>query len=91
MNIQEVFGDSQQVYLAIELTKRYETHFRGEVYQVIEEIQKKYEGSRIKGEVTLVVGPHSNEEENVAKAIKGSGFNPKRDAKVSVNVVEVAK
>ena len=58
---------------------------------MIEEIQTKYEGNRIKGEVTLVIGPSTNEEEEVAKAIKGSGFDPKRDAKVSVNIVDMAK
>ena len=38
-----------------------------------------------------MIGPSSNEEEEVAKAIKGSGFDPKRDAKVSVNIVDMAK
>ena len=66
--------------MALELTKMNETHYRGEVSKVREEIEAKVEGSRLKGEVTIVIAASQNEELEDAKAYRGSGFNPVRDA-----------
>ena len=41
--------------------------------------------------MTIVVAPGTDEELEIAKAIKGSSFDPARDAKVNVNVIKVAK
>jgi 16S rRNA (cytidine1402-2'-O)-methyltransferase len=58
--IEEVFGKDQQVYVGLELTKKHESHTRGEVSAVFEQLESTFEGSRVKGEVTLVIGPYLN-------------------------------
>ena len=37
--IEEILGHKQQVFVAVELTKRHENHFRGPVKEVREEIE----------------------------------------------------
>ena len=77
--------------MALELTKMNETHYRGEVSKVREEIEAKIEGSRLKGEVTIVIAASQNEELEDAKAYKGSGFNPVRDAQLNINAIDTAR
>ena len=66
--------------MALELTKMNEAHYRGDVKKVREEIEAKIEGSRLKGEVTIVIASGKSEELEDAKAYRGSGFNPVRDS-----------
>ena len=47
---------------------------------MIEELSEKSEGSRLKGEVTMVLAPGSSEELELLKIAKGTGFDPQRDA-----------
>ena len=89
--IEEVLGPKHQVFIAVELTKRHETHFRGNVEDVREEIELKIEGSRMKGEVTMVLAPGVNEEKYMAEVAKGTGFDTKRDAKLTINIIDMAK
>ena len=86
-SIEDVYGERHQVFVAVELTKMNETHFRGDVSNVRTEIETKIEGSRLKGEVTIVVAPGIDEELENAKAVKGSGFDPVRDSKTTINVI----
>ena len=57
----------------------------------MDDMAERYEGSRIKGEVTMVVAPGVSEELELEKITKGTGFNVKKDSIQKVNVVEVAK
>ena len=68
-----------------------EAHFRGDVSKVRSQIETKIEGSRLKGEVTIVVSPGTDEELENAKAVKGSGFDPVRDSQITINVINTAK
>lgn len=52
-------------------------------------MQEATEGSKLKGEITLVISawkPDSNYEE-----IIGQRFNPNRDAKVNINILNIAE
>ena len=89
--IEEAYNERHQVFIALELTKMNETHYRGEVSKVRSEIEAKIEGSRLKGEVTIVVAPGADEELENAKAVKGSGFDPVRDSQLDINVIKTAK
>jgi len=84
-------GPKQQVFIGVELTKKFETHYRGPVSEIRQELEDKIEGSKMKGEVTLIVAPGEDQEEYMAEIAKGSGFDPKRDSKVNVNIIEMAK
>lgn len=75
----------------MELTKKFETHYRGPVGEVRRDLEDKIEGSKMKGEVTLVVAPCEDQEEYMAEVAKGTGFDPKRDSKVTINIIEVAR
>ena len=74
--MREVFGDEHEVLVAFELTKKYETHHRGTLTQVMEQLSEQTEGSRLKGEVTMVVAPGISEELEIQKITKGTGFDP---------------
>lgn len=56
--IESIFGDSHEVYVGMELTKLHERHFRDTVKKVREVLEEESEGSRLKGEVTLVISPY---------------------------------
>jgi len=61
--IGDVFGSNHEVYVGLELTKKFEKHIHGKVEKVlktIDEIQKS-RGSDIKGEATIVIGIIINE------------------------------
>jgi len=89
--IEDVMGPQQQVFIAVELTKKFETSYRGPVAEVRVELEEKLEGSKMKGEITLVVAPGDDQEEYMAEVAKGTGFDPKRDSKLTINIIEVAK
>ena len=59
----EVFGPKHMVYVGIELTKKHEQHIRDTVERVIEQLEEAIDGSRIKGEVTLVLAPSEHDKE----------------------------
>ena len=60
--MRESFGGRHEVFVGFELTKKFESHYRGSVDSVMEELAQKYEGSRLKGEVTMVIAPGTSEE-----------------------------
>ena len=63
--IEEVFGKEHQVYIGIELSKKFERHYRDEVGNLIKQISEEYEGrDKMKGELTIVISPHSFAEDN---------------------------
>jgi 16S rRNA C1402 (ribose-2'-O) methylase RsmI len=55
-------GEKQQVFIGVELTKKFETHYRGPVGEVLKDLEDKVEGSKMKGEVTLVIAPCEDQE-----------------------------
>ena len=62
--------------MAFELTKKHETHYRGSLAEVMEQLQERSEGNRLRGEVTMVLAPGSSEDEQIAEIAKGTGFDP---------------
>ena len=78
--MREVFGDGHKVFVAFELTKKFETHYRGTIESVMDEIAARSEGSRLKGEVTMVMAPGTSEELEMKRIVKGTGFDPQRDS-----------
>jgi 16S rRNA C1402 (ribose-2'-O) methylase RsmI len=90
--IEEIFGPRHEVYVGVELTKLHERHYRDTVQRVREQIELESEGTRFKGEITLVISPYldSDNVEN-EKVLRTSGFDPKRDANVKVDLISVAK
>ena len=90
--IEEIFGPKHEIYVGVELTKLHERHYRDSVSRVREQLETETEGSRFKGEVTLVISPYSDsDQEGSDKIIRNSGFDPKRDANVKVDLISVAK
>ena len=89
-SIAEVFGQKHKVYVGLELTKRHEKHLKDTVERVIESLTEQLEGSRLKGEVTMVLGPWQEDEEYLS-ILKDQQFNPNKDAQVKVNLLQVAK
>ena len=79
-SMREVFGDRHQVFVAFELTKKFETHYRGSLEQIMEQLMLKTEDSRLKGEITMVLAPGVSEEAEMQQIVKGSGFDYQRDA-----------
>ena len=60
-SIEEVFGPDHYVYVGLELTKLNEAHYRDRVEKVREHLQAASESTRLKGEVTLVIAPHTDD------------------------------
>jgi 16S rRNA C1402 (ribose-2'-O) methylase RsmI len=86
--IEEIFGPKHEIYVGVELTKLHERHYRDSVSRVREQLETETEGSRLKGEVTLVISPYSDsDQEGSEKIIRNSGFDPKRDANVKVDLI----
>lgn len=73
------------------MTKKHEKHYKGAVKDIYEELELASEGTRLKGEVTLVIGPGTDEDHELKMAMKGTGFDPKKDSEQKVNIVKVAK
>jgi 16S rRNA (cytidine1402-2'-O)-methyltransferase len=56
-SIRNICGEDQEVFVALEMTKMHEAHYRGTVNQVFDDINEIHSEKRIKGEVSLVIGP----------------------------------
>ena len=82
--VAEVFGKEHEVYVALELTKKNESHFRDAVGKLIEHFEAVTEGSRLKGEATIVIGPYANEKTDT------KDFDPLRDSSINVDLLELA-
>ena len=89
--IEDLFGPNHEVYVGVELTKMHERHYTDQVSRVRKQIEEQSEGSRFKGEVTLVIAPSTKDKEMEEQLIKGAGFNPKKDAIIKVDMMRVAK
>ena len=61
--IEEVFGPKHMVFVGLELTKKHEQTLRDRVERVRQQIEEQSEGSRIKGEVTIVIAPFEEDDE----------------------------
>lgn len=63
LTIEKVYGSKQIIFMAIEMTKLYEKHYKDEVRKIYDEISDpsltKY--SLLKGELTLVIPPFTQE------------------------------
>ena len=89
-SIEEIFGPRHLVYVGLELTKRHEQHLRDGVQRVRSQLEELIEGSRLKGEVTLVISAWKDDEE-LKQILRGQGFNPNRDAIMKVNILTIAQ
>ncbi len=54
-----MINDKLSVVLCRELTKKFETVYRGTIEKVIEKIENPPTGEKIKGEFVIIIGPHS--------------------------------
>ena len=88
-SIEEVFGPDHQIYIGLELTKRHEQHLRDTVQRLREQLEEEYEGSKLKGEITIVIPP-AKEDAEYESILKSQKFNPNKDAQVRVNVLKIA-
>lgn len=89
-SIEEIFGPRHLIFVGFELTKRHEQHFRDGVQRVRSQLEESSEGSRLKGEITLVISPWKEDEE-LEQLLRGQKFNPNKDAQVKVNILTVAQ
>ena len=57
--IKEVYGGKHEIYIGVELTKKFETHFYGKIDDIINKIEEKYnkDNAGIRGEITLILAP----------------------------------
>ena len=60
----------------------HETHYRGTVTSVMEQIEKEHDDRRVKGEVTIVVGPSVSRQLELEEELKNRGFNPMSDGNI---------
>ena len=60
--MRDVFGDRHEVFVAFELTKKFETHYRGSLQKVMDQLMRNSEDKRLKGEITMVIAPGTSEE-----------------------------
>ena len=89
--IEDIFGANHEVYIGVELTKMHERHYRDTVSRVREAIENESEGSRFKGEVTLIIAPYTDGiGKESEKILKAGGFDIKRDSQVKIDLVSVA-
>lgn len=87
-----MFGADHLVYIGMELTKLNEAHYRDTVSRLREHLEQVSEGTRLKGEVTMVLAPWRREdEEEYREMLRSSSFNPNRDAQVRVDLVKLAE
>ena len=89
-SIEEIFGSEHKMYVGLELTKRHERHLRDSVCRIRETLELESEGSKIKGEITMVIPP-SKEDQEYESILKSQSFNPNKDSIVRVNVLTVAQ
>lgn len=86
--IEDIFGPKHEVFIGVELTKFHERHFRDQVGRVREQIETESEGSRFKGEITLIISPYEDLQQKANDAsLKQGGFDIKRDALVKVDLI----
>jgi 16S rRNA C1402 (ribose-2'-O) methylase RsmI len=88
-SIEEIFGPEHKMYVGLELTKRHERHLRDSVSRIRETLELESEGSKIKGEITMVLPP-SKEDQEYESILKSQSFNPNKDSIVRVNLLTVA-
>lgn len=63
MGIEEVFGENHEVFIGVELTKFHEKHYKDTVNRLRQQIELEYEGTRLKGEITLIISPFQEDSE----------------------------
>jgi 16S rRNA (cytidine(1402)-2'-O)-methyltransferase len=63
MNLEQIFGESQNVYVGVELTKMHQRQIRGEIRDCINLLNKNPDFTipSLKGEITIVVSPFTGE------------------------------
>ena len=45
--IKEVYGEKNEIYIGVELTKKFETHFYGKIDDIIHKIEEKYNTDKV--------------------------------------------
>jgi 16S rRNA (cytidine(1402)-2'-O)-methyltransferase len=58
VSIEKIFGQSQIIAIAFELTKFHELYYRGTVKELYEKLSEEEKGRALKGEVTLMIAPY---------------------------------
>jgi len=61
LTLEKIFGDKQQIFIGMELTKMHETLLRGTISEVYEKLSKEERHREIKGEITMVIAPYTPE------------------------------
>lgn len=104
-SIEVLYGPRQQVYIGVELTKKFERHIRGEVADVYEQLnqQEDYKSETVKGEVTVIIAPHSDtwnkdllaadpapEEQSRERMAKNYQINPRALVHILQEKLEIA-
>lgn len=84
-------GPEHEVFVAFELTKLHETHYRGQVGKVLEQMTDLSEAKKLKGEVTLVIAPGTDLQMELESMAKGSGFDPTNESEVKCNILKIAQ
>ena len=77
-----MFGQDQMVYVGLELTKKNEAHYCDTVTRLLEHFQEISEGTKLKGEATIVIGPSIDDSKEDMK-----DFDVLRDSEVRVDVL----
>jgi len=82
--MKEVYGEKHNIYIGIELTKKFETHFYGRLSEIIPKLEEKYnkDNAGIRGEVTIILAPVEKVEENDKNFINET---------ISMDLLEFAK
>ena len=88
--VQKIFGPDHEVYVGVELTKKFEAHYRDSVDRVIERLSELREESRLKGEISVVLSPFQEDQE-YQDILKAEKFNPNKDGIIKVNIMKVAE
>eukprot|EP01017_Pseudomicrothorax_dubius_P041217 TRINITY_DN6569_c0_g1_i2.p1 TRINITY_DN6569_c0_g1~~TRINITY_DN6569_c0_g1_i2.p1 ORF type:complete len:492 (-),score=136.03 TRINITY_DN6569_c0_g1_i2:87-1562(-) len=97
LTIEKVFGETQMVYVGLELSKLHERHVRGRVREVYERLNSpdhKDDFNSLRGEATLVIAPYSTdfnvglleERAAAAKALENADTNESLPETVPANV-----
>jgi 16S rRNA (cytidine1402-2'-O)-methyltransferase len=82
--MKEVYGEKHSIYIGIELTKKFETHFYGRLSEIIPKLEEKYNKDNvgIRGEVTIILAPVEKVVENDKNFINET---------ISIDLLEFAK
>jgi 16S rRNA (cytidine1402-2'-O)-methyltransferase len=57
LTLEKIYGDKQQIFIGMELTKMHETLLRGTISEVYEKLSKEERHREIRGEITMVIAP----------------------------------